>query len=500
MNEAATVTGCTFTVDADGTAIDTAAALTLSGGTITGSSGIGVLATAGTSTITAVPFDGLDTALDINAGTVTVKDSTVTNCGVAGATAGAGTPAIDIEGDTVSITNTEISNSLDYAIDVAAGATAVNIMFNTITGNLLNIYTEWVGTLNATHNWWGVATGPAADTVVGLDTTTLVDTSGYLGAAASGDFNTGEASLLTPTTVGVDVIATGTTAPAIIGVGNYAANPQDATPVPALDGGFYDVYLAEVTAGDTTSVLIKFYNANITETTVIYVWGTLAGGWQPVTGTTGVNMYGGFAYATVTDTTTPDIAGLAGTPFALVGVEAVTTIDTPVLLAPITGVDDVSLTPIFAWEPVTDAEGYCFELADNVNFVSPMVKLDGELGRLFVTAYAYVGELEYSTAYYWRVKATSGAFNPWIQWTQAEHFDVESDWASSVFITMVEPEEELPPVVVEEAPPVIIEPIVEVITPATTEITPSWIYVIIGVGGVLVIALLVLIVRTRRVA
>ena len=53
-----------------------------------------------------------------------------------------------------------------------------------------------------------------------------------------------------------------------------------------------------------------------------------------------------------------------------------------------------------------------------------------------------------------------------------------------------------------EAPDIIIEPNVEVIVPlpAETPITPAWIYAIIGVGAVLVIALIVLIVRTRRVA
>jgi len=56
-----------------------------------------------------------------------------------------------------------------------------------------------------------------------------------------------------------------------------------------------------------------------------------------------------------------------------------------------------------------------------------------------------------------------------------------------------------PPV---EPPDIIVEPDVEVIVPlpAETPITPAWIYVIIGVGAVLVIALIVLIVRTRRVA
>ena len=55
--------------------------------------------------------------------------------------------------------------------------------------------------------------------------------------------------------------------------------------------------------------------------------------------------------------------------------------------------------------------------------------------------------------------------------------------------------EEPADIIVEVDVPDIIVPL-----PAETPITPAWIYVIIGVGAVLVIALIVLIVRTRRVA
>ena len=149
---------------------------------------------------------------------------------------------------------------------------------------------------------------------------------------------------------------------------------------------------------------------------------------------------------------------------------------------------------------VAGAAGYYFELADNTTFVSPLVKLTGDYGRLIVTAYHYAPKLDYSSAYYWRVQAVSGT-------VEADTL-AESAWASGIFVTMDEPEEPTPPIVIEPSePPVIeilpqpiIEPIVEVITPPATPITPAWIYAIIGVGAVLVIAVVVLIVRTRRVA
>ncbi|GAI17821.1 unnamed protein product, partial [marine sediment metagenome] len=327
---------------------------------------------------------------------------------------------------------------------------AIAIKFNTITGNdadndgygIQNA--DIVATVDATFNWWGTT---VADDIAAMvnDTTTdgsvttyepfLADTVDAVFSAS--DIAVGATSIAKDTAdVAVSVAGTGVTVDTIT-VAKYIANPQEAI---AGAIAFYDVYVAGVTDTDPMAT-IKFYAGDAL--TDVYLWSAATLTWgDPLDAT--FSAYGGYVWVVV------DPAMLGGTPFALVGGAAAGLDTPPEILAPDTGADDVSLTPIFAWEPVTDAEGYCFELADNVNFVAPMVRLDGELGRLFVTAYAYVGELEYSTAYYWRVKATSGAFNPWIQWTQVEHFDVESDWASSVFITMDEPEEELPPVVIEE--------------------------------------------------
>ena len=57
---------------------------------------------------------------------------------------------------------------------------------------------------------------------------------------------------------------------------------------------------------------------------------------------------------------------------------------------------------------------------------------------------------------------------------------------------MVKPAAPTPPVVVGEQP----APVVNI--PPAQKITPTWIYVLIGIGAALVVVTIVLIVRTRR--
>jgi hypothetical protein len=506
------ISGCTFTLDMTAAyvqdiAINTSAGsttlpVTITGCTITGASGVGVMVTGGIANITTSSLSGLWNALFISSGTTTVTESTVSGSGVAASTTmPLGAAAVDISGGIVTIRNSEVSGSPSYAFIVGSGVTStnINIMFNKITNNVKNIYTAASGAgINATHNWWGAATGPATGTIVGLSpTTNLVDSSGYLGASASGTFTMASASLLTRTSIGVDVTATanaGKPAPAMIGVANYATNPQGATPDPALAGGFYDVYVKEATVGDQASVLLKFYNAAITANTKVYVWSTLRGNWAQCVPTTsgaaatqGVNLFGGYAWVTVTGTTIPAITDLAGTPFALVEPAAPTELSVSVT-KPTFGAQDVSIKPTFTWTVAGDATGYEFVLAEELGLDDPFQIIDYSATS---TTNGHVAreDLKYSTTYWWRVRANSAT--------------ATGDWVTSFFTTEAEPEEAPPPIVVEEketpAPVITVEipPAVEKVTQAI----PDWaLYTIIAVGAVLIIAVIVLIVRTRRVA
>jgi len=401
------------------------------------------------------------------------------------------------------ILNNDITDNEDVGFLIESWNATNAIKFNTITGN--DADNDGYGIENAsaadvvdaTFNWWGTDVADDVADMVSDDVTYepfLAGTADTVFSAS--EIAVGATSLDAKTDVGVRVsvadAAGDATAADVISVAKYAANPQAAISDAIA---FYDVYV--VTATPDVDVTIKFYAGD--ENSTLEVWSVENEVWVERTDAD-YSVYGGYVYVTVL----ADL--LDGTPFVVVAGEAeADELDTPEIAAPASGADDVSLTPTFAWGAVDDADGYFFELADNANFVLPLVKLDGDVGRLIVTAYAYVGELPYSTAYYWRVKAVSGT---------VEFGDLlESDWVSAVFITKPEPEEPIPPVVVEEAPvlpdititqPDIIVQSPDVIVPlpavVETPITPSWIYVIIGVGAALVIALLVLIVRTRRVA
>jgi hypothetical protein len=162
----------------------------------------------------------------------------------------------------------------------------------------------------------------------------------------------------------------------------------------------------------------------------------------------------------------------------------------PATLAPANGAQAIILKPSFGWGAVTYATSYEVELTKDPAFESGIMKRTSPTNAL-----AWDTPLDYSTTYYWRVRALTATG--------------QSPWVVGVFTTMDEP---TPPVVVEPTPPAPAAPEItlEVPAPQVTEVTippapapeyivPGYIYAIIAIGAVLVIAVIVLIVRTRRV-
>jgi hypothetical protein len=138
----------------------------------------------------------------------------------------------------------------------------------------------------------------------------------------------------------------------------------------------------------------------------------------------------------------------------------------PQPLGPVIGATNVPVTgTALTWAPYAHATKYEVKLATDsaLTDVLATAQVEG-------TAYQYDGTLSYSTTYFWAARTIE---------------PTTSDWSPTAhFTTMAEPVEEPEP-----EPPVIIE---------ETTMTPAYIYAIIAVGALLVIAVLVLIVRTRR--
>lgn len=146
------------------------------------------------------------------------------------------------------------------------------------------------------------------------------------------------------------------------------------------------------------------------------------------------------------------------------------------VVSPERGASGIPVQPVFVWTAVEGAEGYELVVAEDKTFA--IIEWSHTADSNF-----YQGDeiLAYATTYYWRVRASGG------------------EWANGVFTTVGKAVEEEPAVVTIEkpAPP---PEIVKVEVPGPAAAIPDWtLYTIIAVGAVLVIALIVLIVRTRRV-
>jgi len=98
------------------------------------------------------------------------------------------------------------------------------------------------------------------------------------------------------------------------------------------------------------------------------------------------------------------------------------------------------------------------------------------------TVWTWDEDLQYSTTYYWRVRAVVGT--------------VTSGWTEASFTTMAKPVPPQPPIVIPPANP---PPIINIPpAPAPVYTTPAYLWAVIIIGAILVIAVIVLIVRTRR--
>jgi len=205
----------------------------------------------------------------------------------------------------------------------------------------------------------------------------------------------------------------------------------------AANGAGVAVVVSGTTATVTGLVGVTTYNVS--------VWGTAA------SGAVSSFLFGGAVVPFTTDPTAP-VA--------------------PVGLVPLPGATGVPITPAFQWAPVPGALSYELELSDEPDFATIQATMTGPF---YAWGSGGEADLEYSTNYYWRARAVTATGT--------------STWVTSIFTTLAEPVD-----------PVDVTDTTQDITLVVPEAeTPAYIWAIIAVGFVLTLAVIILIVRTRRV-
>ena len=166
-------------------------------------------------------------------------------------------------------------------------------------------------------------------------------------------------------------------------------------------------------------------------------------------------------------------------------------VETPFdLTAPVRGATGIYVMPVFIWTPFEGAVGYEVVVSEDPTFAI----IDWSRSTT-QTMYKAEEGLAYNTTYYWRVRGVTGP-------APAQQAAPGGPWATGIFTTGAKAVAPAPPVVIEPeapaAPPEIT--VVEVPVPGPAQAIPDYLlWIVIVVGAVLVIALIVLIVRTRRV-
>jgi hypothetical protein len=159
---------------------------------------------------------------------------------------------------------------------------------------------------------------------------------------------------------------------------------------------------------------------------------------------------------------------------------------------------NVGLMPTFNWGNVVGATSFEFQLGKSVDMTGLTANLTGANALGAVQTYKSTKSLSYATTYYWRVRGISPTSN--------------TDWTNVMsFTTMSAPVTTTPSTVTAAAPTITVSiptaaaPTVTVVvptqpTPTTVveKVSPTYIWAIIIIGAILVIAVIVLIVRTRR--
>jgi hypothetical protein len=237
---------------------------------------------------------------------------------ITGISYGAGVAIIGYTGvSTVEITGATISNNNQVGIYVCSNSTQ-EIHFNNIVGNSwYGVGNAGGGTVDATKNWWGAASGPypygTGDAV-----SDNVDFTPWLGATTVTE---------TVTNGIVDAIDEAATKVLVNGTAKVTISKYLANPSGNASSGFIplnkyiDVYVLDTTTVTQIEIRLYYISAEVESAYESYLrlgwWNGTA--WVKCSdsgvNTTDINGYSGYMWAKIGSNTTPSLADLQGTEF-----------------------------------------------------------------------------------------------------------------------------------------------------------------------------------------
>jgi hypothetical protein len=119
---------------------------------------------------------------------------------------------------------------------------------------------------------------------------------------------------------------------------------------------------------------------------------------------------------------------------------------------------------------------YQLMVADDASFTSPIVAIS-----VNNTGYVMTEELEYGNTYFWRVRSL---------------LPIEGAWSTVASFTIKKAPSEASPSVIVQSPTLTQQIVLTLAPSGQPSIDPIFIWVIIGIGSILVIAILILIIKT----
>jgi multisubunit Na+/H+ antiporter MnhC subunit len=176
---------------------------------------------------------------------------------------------------------------------------------------------------------------------------------------------------------------------------------------------------------------------------------------------------------------------------------------------PAVGATNIPIKPILSWTAYEGALWYELTVSEDPTFAIPEFSHNVGAGiKPPTTFYGVTETLKYDTTYYWRVRGVTA--EPFVKGTTV--VTPAGPWQTGAFTTMADPAKApgatapttpgtptAPPTINVQPAPVTVNP-----TPVQTqvvEVIPQWMLLtVIVIGAVLIIALVVLIVRTRKAA